>query len=116
MNASEEQIIRSVKAELRRIQHAIDQAPNHWDQHTIAARRLVTAIDETTLMQQSNRVTDQAYIIAAIQQIAYHEPDTGGLQDLAEWSVNKWLRLLQLVPDSVDALQGMSSAVSWGSF
>lgn len=50
---------------------------------------------------------DQAFIIATLQELAYHEIDGGGITDIAEWCMNRWLVLSQIHPASVAAFRGM---------
>ena len=106
MNATEQQRIASAKQELRRIQAAVDAASNDWERHISAARAVITSVDSTRLMEQQNRAQDQIFIISALQKIAYHDADSGGVQDIADWCVTQWLAILQYDPESVEALKG----------
>jgi hypothetical protein len=107
MNAAEEQRITSAKAELQRIQNSVQTGSHDWDRHITAARGIIASIDSTSLMQRVNRSADQTFIISGLQNLAYHDPDSGGVQDIAEWCVSQWLRMVQRDPEHVNALQGM---------
>jgi hypothetical protein len=108
MNAAEEQRINLAKAELRRVQHTVETGSTNWDAHISVARAIVASVDSTSLMQRVDRPTDQAFIIAHLQNLAYHDADSGGVQDIADWCVTQWLRMIQRDPENVDALKGMS--------
>ena len=109
MNSTESQRVDAARAELQRIHTAIEIAANDWERHVSSARAIIVSIDSTTLMQQPHRSAEQAWLIAGLQRFAYYQPDSGGVEDIAEWCVSQWLRLLQRVPESVDALQGALS-------
>jgi len=107
MNAAEEQQINLAKAELRRVQHTVETGCTNWDAHVSVARAIIASVDSTSLMQRADRPTDQAFIIARLQNLAYHDADSGGVQDIADWCVTQWLRMIQRDPENVDALKGM---------
>jgi hypothetical protein len=107
MNAAEEQRINLAKSELRRLQHAVETGSTNWDAHISSARATIASLNSTSLMQRADRPTDQAFVIAGLQNLAYHDADSGGVQDIADWCVTQWLRMVQRDPENVDALKGM---------
>jgi hypothetical protein len=107
MNADEEQHITSAKAELRRIQNNVQTGGNNWDGHISAARDIIASVNSTSLMQRADRTADQTLITSGLQNLAYHDADLGGVQDIADWCVTQWLSMVQRDPENVDALQGM---------
>ena len=107
MNAAEEQRINVARLELRRIQDRVTTGGNDWDAHLNAARAIITSVDSTPLMQRADRSADQTFIIAGLQHLAYHDADSGGVQDIADWCVTQWLSMVQRDPENIDALQGM---------
>ena len=107
MSAAEDQRTTSAKLELRRIQSAVATGGNQWDAHIDAARGIIASIDSTSLMQRGDRSADQTLIIAGLQSLAYHDADSGGVQDIADWCVTQWLSMIQRDAENVDALQGM---------
>lgn len=72
-----------------------------------AARAAIRVFDDYHLSQLPGSVVDQAFIIATLQELAYHEIDGGGITDIAEWCMNRWLGLSQNHPASVAAFRGM---------
>lgn len=106
MNAAEEQRVNSAKAELRRIQSNVEAGGHDWDGHISTARGIVASINSTSLMQRDDRPVDQTLIISGLQNLAYHDADSGGVQDIAGWCVAQWLSVVQRDPENVDALQG----------
>lgn len=71
------------------------------------ARTAIRVFDSHHLSQLPGSVVDQAFIIATLQELAYHEIDGGGITDIAEWCMNRWLVLSQIHPASVAAFRGM---------
>ena len=109
MNTVEEQKIAAVRAELWRIQNAIDSTENDWERQISAARSVINLVDSTSLMHQADQADNQISIISGLQRFAYYDVDSGGVQDIAEWCVTQWLRILQHDPESVEALSGSIS-------
>jgi hypothetical protein len=107
MNAADEQRVNSARAELRQIQINVESGDNNWDAHVSTARRIIASIDSTSLMQRPDRAADQTSIISGLQNLAYHDADLGGVQDIADWCVSQWLSIMQRDLENVDALQGM---------
>jgi hypothetical protein len=116
MNAAEEQRINLAKAELRRVQHAVETGSTNWDAHISAARAIVASVNSTSLMQRADRPTDQAFIIAGLQNLAYHDADSGGVQDIADWCVTQWLKMIQRDPENVHALKGIPRCAPFPPF
>lgn len=108
MDPTEEVNVASATREIRHIQRVLDSADDliAVDRQLPRARSVMTILDTTTLMDQPDRITDQSFIVTALQRFAYHDQDSGGVQDIAEWCVAQWLRILQHSPESVEALQG----------
>lgn len=107
MNVADDQHINSAKVELRRIQSNMEAGENNWDAHLSTARGVIASIDSTSLMRRADRPADQTLIISGLQNLAYHDADLGGVQDIADWCVSQWLSIVQRDPENVDALQGM---------
>ena len=107
MNATDEQHVDSARAELRQIQSNVESGDNNWNAHVSTARRIIASIDSTPLMQCPDRAADQTSIISGLQNLAYHDADLGGVQDIADWCVSQWLSIMQRDLENVDALQGM---------
>ena len=109
MSAAEDQRIAAIRVELQRIDSAVDAASNNWDRHISAARAVVSLVDGTSLMQRADRTDDQTFIITRLQRLAYHDADSGGVQDIADWCLTQWLGLLQRDDENVEALTGLRS-------
>ena len=92
--------------EIRSLGDRIAQNRNDWPRITSFARSLLRQLNLDVVMQSQRRIPDQALAIATLQRIAYHDADAGGVQDIAEWCLSQWLRILQHDSQNVDALRG----------
>ena len=106
MSASEDQRIAAIRAEVQRMDSAVEAASNDWDRDIIAARAVITLVDSTSLMQRADRTEDQTFVVSTLQRLAYYDADSGGIQDIANWCVTQWLGLLQRDHENVEALIG----------
>lgn len=102
-----EQRIAAVATETQKLQSAIDTTSNDWDRHIRAAKALILLVDFSNLMHDADRANEQAFTISVLQKVAYHDADSGGVQDIADWCVTHWLGLLQRDDEDIDALEGM---------
>lgn len=93
-------------SEIRRIYAMLESNSNDWERQINSARSVIRSIDMTTFMYDLERSEEQTWLVAGLQRLAYHEPDAGGVRDIAEWCVTQWLRVLQNHPENVRALTG----------
>lgn len=108
MDATEEATVITAVHEIRLIQRVLDAVNGDVGvtERLSAARSVITILNTTTLMDQPDRIADQSFIISELQRLAYHDQDAGGVQDIAEWCVAQWLRILQSSTECIEALQG----------
>ncbi|RVX65836.1 hypothetical protein B0A52_10293 [Exophiala mesophila] len=74
------------------------------------ARAAIRVFDEHDLSQLPGSVVDQAFIITTLQELAYHDIDGGGITDIAEWCIGRWLALSQNPAARVAAFRGLGQA------
>jgi len=104
----EEFRIETAIREVRRISEDDDMAPRNWEERIRIARTAMETIDSTRFMDLPNRSQERIFVIGALQRLAYHDADVGGVADIAQWCVTQWLRMLQQNADDLDALCGLS--------
>ncbi|RMY13209.1 hypothetical protein D0868_02141 [Hortaea werneckii] len=75
------------------------------------SRSIVAHIDATTLMQQPERTTEQAWLIAGLQRLAFIDQDNSSVNDIATWCTSKWQAIYQREPTNVAAMRGIGQ--SW---
>lgn len=57
-------------------------------------------------MQMPDRNSERTTAISTLQSLAYHDVDSAGVSDIAEWCMNQWLLLLQMNAEDLSALRG----------
>lgn len=70
------------------------------------ARQLMAAVDQSNLMDDPNSFERQVEILIALQNLAFHDADTGGIIDMADWCLRSWLRVLAHHPQDFRVLTG----------
>ena len=86
-------------------------SPQSWNNYIPLARSVISQLDTTTFMQQSSRTTEQVWVIAGLQRLAYMDADNGGVPDVASWCSRQWLVISQRQPQNIAALRGIGQ--SW---
>lgn len=100
------QSLATIVRELRRFGRDAVSSRAQLEQQISLARSVIRYLDHTSLLQRGAPLDDQVLIVSQLQDLAYYEPDSGGIQDIANWCVGQWLRLLQLQIEDVRVLQG----------
>jgi hypothetical protein len=81
--------------------------PNvRWDKLVESARNLMALLDSTSFFGGSSGVTLQVNTVEVLQKLAYQNVDQGGIGDIADWCLERWLRILQRNPEDVRSLKG----------
>jgi len=92
---------------IRSIQQTLDSSPDDWQSKISAGRSVVAAIDGSSFMNQGNRLEEQTRVLETLQRLAYWDPDTGGVTDIADWCLKQRLVVLQSHPQNVPTLRGL---------
>jgi hypothetical protein len=71
------------------------------------ARSLILTLDQNSFFRRSVQEENQIYAIRVFQRLAFYDVDSGGIADIADWCIARWLRILRRNPHNVDILQGM---------
>ncbi|KAI6811353.1 hypothetical protein KC367_g4165 [Hortaea werneckii] len=108
---SEEQRIAVCKTSLNQINLMLRGSPESWRNYIPLGRSIIAHIDATTLMQQPERTTEQAWMIAGLQRLAFADQDNSSVNDIATWCTSKWQAIYQREPTNVAAMRGIGQ--SW---
>lgn len=101
---SAEQYIASAKAGLTSIRSILN-TPN-WRSGIPNVRTCISYINSSQLMLNKDRMEERLWILNEVQQFAYHDPDAGGVTELASWCELEYNRILAYDPNHVRALKG----------
>jgi hypothetical protein len=98
---------------LRDIERAVEYIddmmynPNvRWDNLVQSARSLMALLDSTSFIGGSSGVDLQVNTVEVMQKLAYQNVDQGAIGDIADWCLERWLRILQRQPNNVRSLEG----------
>ena len=86
-------------------------SPQNWRNYITLARSVIAHLDATTFMQQPERATEQAWMIAGLQRLASVDAEGGGVIDVAAWCSQQWLVIFQRDNQNIAALRGIGQ--SW---
>jgi hypothetical protein len=107
IDQAEEQIVSDAISTLRTLRTETQSAQTEIEHRTEVARGIVTSINATSFMTWADRYDDQIFVISELQNLAYHEVDGGGIQDIATWCIRQYLHIVnQAGEDSIEALSG----------
>lgn len=84
---------------------------NDWEALLGKAREIMASVGTSSLFEDPTSREQQIYIIEVLQGLAYHDVDAGGVADLAEWCLERWLHLHQVYPDDLAISRGESYTV-----
>lgn len=107
---SEEQRISICKTSLNQILNSLEENPREWRNHIPLARTIIAHLNATTLMQQTDRLQERVWLIGGLQRLAYADPDSGGVPDVAAWCSQQWAVIQQSQPNNISALRGLGQA------
>ena len=101
---SEEQRINVCKTAVSQIYSMLRRTPHEWRNFLGLARTVISHIDATSFMQLSTETTEQAWMLAALQRLAFMDADNGAVVDIAAWCTKHWLVIHQWDPQNLAAL------------
>lgn len=107
---NEEQRIAVCKTGLERIYAMLRGSPQDWRNFVTLGRSVIAHIDATTFMQKESRTTEQAWMIAGLQRLAFADAENGGVPDIAAWCSRQWFVIFQRDQINVAALRGIGQA------
>jgi hypothetical protein len=108
MEDDTESLLNSVKSFLSRVDSMLSEDREEWEDYLRPARSAIAVLDRIHFFELAGRVAEQRWIVQVFQDYAYHDPDEGSVQDMAEWCRTSWLRILRDYPEDVEALIGTS--------
>ena len=106
MDGSRTDPIQYCRTELLTTLDAIEQSSGNLNSYRNSARLVIRNLESVNLIQTPIGAQQLPWFVANLQHVAYLDPDSGGIRDVAEWCVEQWLRLLQIDPQMLEALRG----------
>jgi hypothetical protein len=100
-------VIQDIRTFLAQVNDEVAQDENRWRAYREPARHATATLDRLRYLELPDRLEEQRGIVQLFQSYAYHNPDEGAIQDIAEWCRASWLSVLRDHPDDVETLLGM---------
>lgn len=107
MEDTADSVISPVKGVIADIENMLYENPEEWENYLPAARSAIATVDKAKFFSLTKRLAEQRWVIQVLQDFAYHDPDDGGIKDIANWCEASWLTILQDHPDDVNTLEGL---------
>jgi hypothetical protein len=94
LSATEQNVLREVIQVLQNLRHETTTTQTEVHSRLSTARNIIVFVDGCNFLNLLDYYEDQVFIVSELQNIAYHDTDHGGVQDIAQWCVRAWLQLL----------------------
>jgi hypothetical protein len=88
------------------IDQMLDTSDHRWREYLDQARATMSGLDGISFFDDSNELEAQIRSLNVLQTLAYHDVDSGGVTDIADWVLRRWLKILQDHPQNVEILKG----------
>ncbi|KAH8800362.1 hypothetical protein F5884DRAFT_825037 [Xylogone sp. PMI_703] len=78
-----------------------------WKVHLRLAHATISALDRLRFFRHPGCFDEQIWIVQGFQDYAFHEADSGAIQDIAQWCQRAWLSVLSNHPRNIECLTGL---------
>jgi hypothetical protein len=102
-----DELIEQVKHIVTSLDEVVSNRPSQWETYLASARSAVVGLERLRFFRDPTRFDEQVWIIQGLQDYAYHDADTGYVQDIAEFCQASWLKVLRNYPENSEVLAGM---------
>ncbi|RFU32046.1 hypothetical protein B7463_g4335, partial [Scytalidium lignicola] len=99
--------IEEIKGFVTSLYEVASQRPQEWEAYLPSARSTMSALDRLRFFRNPDRFAEQIWIIQGFQDYAFHDPDSGAIQTVAEWCQGAWLSVLRSYPENMECLSGL---------
>jgi hypothetical protein len=80
-----EDLVEQVKSIVTLLYEVVSTRPHEWETYLPSARSAITALDHLRFFRDHERFAEQVWILHGLQDFAFHDADSGSIQDIAEW-------------------------------
>lgn len=95
-----------LQAALDSLERSVHHKDNHWDALLGSARDIIDSLEGSSFFDDPERHEQKVHTVEVLQRLAYHDVDAGGVADLAEWCLERWLQLYQIYPEDAAVSTG----------
>jgi len=102
----DEYLIESCLQTVENICDMLDHNSTEYQTYIESAQSVMFTLDNTGFFDDTTRLEGQTKVIETLQRLAFVDSDTGSIDNIAAWCLQKWLTILQLRPQTIPALKG----------
>lgn len=95
-----------IQAALKSLDSSLHHKNNDWDALLVSARNIINSLERSSFFDDPKQREQKVYTVEVLQRLAYHDVDAGGVADVADWSLERWLQLHQTYPEDVAVSKG----------
>ncbi|KAH8815132.1 hypothetical protein F5884DRAFT_871294 [Xylogone sp. PMI_703] len=99
--------IEGIRAIVTSLYEVASQQSEEWESHLPSARTTMSTLDRLQYFRDPDRFDEQIWIIRGFQDYAFHDTDSGTIQDVATWCQGAWLSVLRNHPENMECLCGL---------
>ncbi|RQM06913.1 hypothetical protein DH86_00000063 [Scytalidium sp. 3C] len=83
--------------------------PQDWEEYLQPARSTMATLDRLRYFRDPQRFDEQIWVIQGFQDYAFHDTESGAIQDIVDWCQGAWLSVLRNHPENVQSLSAQAS-------
>lgn len=106
MDGAAEDALEQCKSHVNLLNEIRSSQTYEWESYLVTARSVMDALDRIRFLRETHRFAEQVWLLNSLQDFAFHDPNGGIVQDIADWCQAGWLRVLRNYPDNVETLTG----------
>lgn len=80
-----ENLIEQCKTIVTQIDEMLASNPGNFKAHIPGARSVMSTLDRIHFFRNASRIAEQNWLVAGLQDLAYHDSDNGCISDIATW-------------------------------
>ncbi|RPA96140.1 hypothetical protein L873DRAFT_1829503 [Choiromyces venosus 120613-1] len=103
---SPQDLFNNSASEIINVNRVLKKSPGSWQNYINTVKSCVSNIDQSGVMLDHRRLDQTLQTIDEVQEFAYFDADSGGIEVLANWCVKEWNRIKESYPDHVEAFEG----------
>jgi hypothetical protein len=100
----EDNVVKAFMSTVQLIAASLDTAHDRWRDHLQSIRDITAVLEFSDTHANESRMHWQLPLVTVFQRVAYAEPDSGGVSDIANWCLKQAVTLNEIYPDNIELL------------
>ena len=106
-DSGSEDLVEQVKSIVNLLYEVVSERSGEWETYLASARSAIAALDRLRFFRETQRFAEQVWILHGLQEYAFHDSESGCIQDIAVWAEAAWSRVLRNYHENEEVLTGM---------